>query len=115
MDIHLILEWLIWIVDGFSVLVIIWGVIVASFMFFKSEFNKKGATDKMVSRQLIRAKLGSYILLGLEILIAADIIGTIANPSINEIVLLAVTVLIRTFISFFLNREIKEAQELAQE
>ena len=58
--------------------------------------------------QRYRANLGMAILLGLELLIAADIIDTIALPLTPESVgLLAGIVLIRTFLSWSLEAEIE--------
>ena len=54
-----------------------------------------------------RANLGRAILLGLEVLIVADIIGTIAiEPSLESLAVLGVIVVIRTFLSFALEVEI---------
>ncbi len=96
-------------ISFFSGLIIIWGVIVSAFQFIKNEFSKNSDNEKAMKRGYIRASLGSYILLGLEVLIAADIIDTIAHPELNEIIILIVIVFIRTFISYFLQKEIKEA------
>ncbi len=55
-----------------------------------------------------RANLGMAILLGLELLIAADIIDTIALPlTVESVGLLAGIVLIRTFLSWSLEVEIE--------
>jgi uncharacterized membrane protein len=55
-----------------------------------------------------RANLGRGILLGLELLVAADIIGTVAvTPSIENLLVLGLIVLIRTFLSFSLEVEIE--------
>lgn len=55
-----------------------------------------------------RSDLGEAILLGLEFLVAADIINTVAiQPTINNLLVLAGIVLIRTFLSFSLEVEIK--------
>jgi uncharacterized membrane protein len=55
-----------------------------------------------------RANLGRGILLGLELLVAADIIGTVAvTPSFENLGVLALIVLIRTFLSFSLEVEIE--------
>jgi uncharacterized membrane protein len=59
----------------------------------------------------LRADLGTYLLLGLEFLIAADILKTILEPGITELGVLAGIVALRTILSFFLNREIKETEE----
>ena len=55
----------------------------------------------------LRADLGRAILLGLEFLVAADIIGTVAvEPSFRNLGVLALIVAIRTFLSFSLELEI---------
>ena len=101
------------IVSFFSGVIIIWGVIISAVQFLKNEFSKNSSSEKAVHRAHIRASLASYILLGLEVLIAADIIDTIAHPELNEIIILIVIVFIRTFISYFLQKEIKEASGTA--
>lgn len=55
-----------------------------------------------------RANLGRGILLGLEFLVAADIIGTVAvDPTLYNLGVLAAIVVIRTFLSFSLEVEIE--------
>ncbi len=55
----------------------------------------------------LRIDIGRGILLGLEILVAADIIRTVAiEPSIDSLIVLAGIVLIRTFLSFALEVEL---------
>ena len=54
-----------------------------------------------------RQQLGRSILLGLELLVAADIIRTVAvTPTLSSVAVLALIVLIRTFLSFSLELEI---------
>jgi uncharacterized membrane protein len=54
-----------------------------------------------------RRDLGRAILLGLELLVAGDIIRTVAvDPTLNSVVVLGLIVLIRTFLSFSLEVEI---------
>lgn len=55
-----------------------------------------------------RSSLGNSILLGLEFLVAADIINTVAiEPTLDSLAVLAGIVLIRTFLSFSLEVEIE--------
>jgi uncharacterized membrane protein len=55
----------------------------------------------------LRSFLGRTILLALEILVAADLIRTVAvDPSLENVAVLGVIVLIRTFLSFSLDVEI---------
>ncbi|MGI0526602.1 DUF1622 domain-containing protein [Rhizobium giardinii] len=55
-----------------------------------------------------RQRLGRAILLGLELLVAADIVGTVAvEPTLENVLVLAFIVLIRTFLSVSLTVEIE--------
>jgi uncharacterized membrane protein len=64
-----------------------------------------GARDEVY--HLFRTSLARGILLGLEFLVAADIIGTVAvEPTLENLSVLGLIVLIRTFLSFSLQLEI---------
>jgi uncharacterized membrane protein len=56
----------------------------------------------------IRHQFTDKILFGLEFLIAADVIRTVLDPSIEEILTLGAIVLIRTIMAHFLSKEIEE-------
>lgn len=95
----------------FSVFVLAWGLVRCAISFFRGEFQRRTRREGIAS--VIRGKnaLGFYILLSLEILIAADIIDSIVKPTWEDILLLAAIVTIRTVISHFLNKEIMEGRE----
>ena len=64
--------------------------------------------DRASIYQRLRSFVGRTILLSLEILIAADLIRTVAvDPSIENVASLALIVLIRTVLSFTLDVEIE--------
>jgi hypothetical protein len=55
----------------------------------------------------MRQAFGGAILLGLEILVAGDLIRTVAvEPTLDNVIVLGIIVLIRTFLSFSLEIEI---------
>jgi len=57
---------------------------------------------------MIRSYFGRSILLGLEVLVAADLIRTVAvEPTMENVLVLGLIVLIRTFLSFSLEIEIE--------
>jgi len=56
----------------------------------------------------IRMSLTSKIVFGLEFLIAADILATIVAPTQEELIMLAVVVIIRTVLGYFLEKEALE-------
>ncbi|MGX1162217.1 uncharacterized protein DUF1622 [Arthrobacter sp. SLBN-100] len=69
--------------------------------------NLPAGTGKLSFYRLYRQLLGRSILLGLELLVAADIIRTVAvTPTFETVGVLAIIVLIRTFLSFSLELEI---------
>lgn len=56
----------------------------------------------------LRKTLGRSILLGLEFLVAADIINTVGvKPTMNSVLVLGVIVIIRTFLSFSIEVEME--------
>ena len=64
----------------------------------------------------LRLSLGRFLVVALELQLAADIIGTAIAPSWAQIGQLAAIALIRTFLSYFLNKEIEvEEKETAQQ
>ena len=54
----------------------------------------------------IRLNLGLVLTLGLEFIVAADLISTTTAPDYYSVGILAIIVLIRTVLSYTLNREI---------
>lgn len=105
-----ILDMIVIIIDIFSVIVLVYGVIACAKTFLITRFTIKNRKEEFIETTIMKNQLGSYVLLSLEILIAADIIETIVSPTITDIALLAVTVVIRTVISYFLNKEIKDSE-----
>lgn len=93
----------------FSIVILLVGVIKALFGFVMNEGRGGNRFDVAEKNNKIKIYLGSYILLSLEVLIASDIIETIMNPSLDDILILAGIVVIRTTISYFLGKEIEVA------
>jgi uncharacterized membrane protein len=100
--------WLHWIVRGVEVTgiaVIVLGALAAS-AHAAGQLLRGGQSTE--TYETYRANLGRAILLGLEFLVAADIIGTVAvDPTLYNLGVLAGIVLIRTFLSFSLEVEIQ--------
>jgi uncharacterized membrane protein len=61
-------------------------------------------------QQLLRLELGRYLILALELLLAADIVATAVSPTWDAIGRLAAISLIRTFLNYFLEREVRELE-----
>ena len=85
--------------------VIIGSVIVATIVLLRNGFRTK---DWRSAYPLYRSDIGRGILLGLELLVGADIIATITAPlTFDSVGLLAAVVLIRSFLSVSLQMEIE--------
>jgi uncharacterized membrane protein len=94
------------------------GVLVAGFgvacglvRFLRAELRAARGADVEDDRKRLRHGLGFYLLLGLEFLIAADIIDTLMKPSLQDLIVLGAIVLIRTVISYSLNAELKSEHQ----
>ena len=99
------LHWIATGIEVTGVAIIVIGALFASALFLRQGF---GAPGWAAAYRGYRANLGRGILLGLELLVAADIIGTVAvTPSFQNLGVLAMIVLIRTFLSFSLEVEIE--------
>ncbi len=90
-------------INLFGVIIITIGIVVVSLRSLYRYFEKK--TDDVY--RSYKQELGRVLLLGLEILVAADIIETVATePSLSSITVLGILVIIRTFLSWSLEVEI---------
>lgn len=107
-----ILQLLADIISIVSIFIIAYGAIVSIVAFIRNELKSHGGAINDL--RPIRATLGSYLLLGLEILIAALILKAILEPSYSALIVLGSIVAIRLLLSFFLNREIADLVAQAQ-
>jgi len=90
--------------DILGVVVICTGVAATTFLFLYRSWTYKGISKFYVQ---YRRGMGKSILLGLELLVAGDIIMTTLHGfELNHLLVLGVLVLIRTFLSFALEIEI---------
>lgn len=90
-----------------GIIVIWWGVLVSTVQFVRLETKRLSGEKICHRRRLLRHHLGSYLLLGLEFLVAADIVYTLFHPSLEELAVLGSIVAIRTVLNFFLEREMR--------
>ncbi|HTX52487.1 MAG TPA: DUF1622 domain-containing protein [Candidatus Baltobacteraceae bacterium] len=92
------------VVEIAGVAVLLLGAVLAVGVFAGRMVHR---TTFQVAYHALRADLGRAILLGLELLVIADIIGTVAiEPTLQNLGVLAVIVAIRTLLSFALELEV---------
>ena len=102
-DVKLYIGYIARIIEAIGVAAIVFGVLIAliRFMFTLQHIQPR-------SYKLLRQELGKGILLGLEIMVAGDIIATVVTePTMERVLILAVIVLIRTFLSLSIEVEIE--------
>lgn len=88
----------------FGVVIIAGGLLVATLRYASAV---KTETDQIAGYARYRQDLGRAILLGLEVLVAADIVRTVAfTPTMDSVAILAMIVAIRTFLSWSLALEL---------
>lgn len=87
-------------------LIIVWGILIASFEFLRKEVLHRTVIIKL--NESIRLKLGSYLVLALEFFIAGDIVKTVITPTWESLGMLGAIVIIRTILSYFLTRDLKK-------
>jgi len=101
------LEWVSAGIDLASIAIMLVGSFRFIVGFARSEFNREGL-KRVEGIDWHRMELGRYILSALELLIVSDIIHTALSLALADLLFLGILVLIRSMISFFLNREIRE-------
>lgn len=83
------------------VLGLLWSAVLAVSVWSRSKNGRE-------AYGVLRESFGGVLLLGLEILVAADLIRTVAvSPTVENVAVLGLIVLIRTFLSFSLQIEIE--------
>lgn len=105
MSFHEVMELVGKAVDAAGVAAIVIGTVVATLLagYAVLRYRRRG----FETYETYRRRLGHSILLGLELLVAADIIRTVAvTPTFESVGVLAIIVVIRTFLSWSLELEI---------
>ena len=91
-------------VEVVGIVTLVLGLVLALFRAGSTLVGGRGGEE---AYRVVRTLFGRSILLGLEFLVAADIIRTVAvDPSLENVGVLGLIVLIRTFLSFSLEVEI---------
>jgi uncharacterized membrane protein len=99
-----LIKWVAVGIEAIAIGIIVVGAITTTVIFLV-RIIREGALEDCYRR--FRSDFGKAILLGLEFLIASDIVGTVAvGPTYTDLGILALLVVIRTFLSFSLELEI---------
>ena len=102
---HSILVFIQHLISFCGVIIILSGVLWSLSLFLYYVITNKMKQEGIIINN-IRLSLGRTLILGLEFIVAADLIGTTTTPDYYSVGILASIVLIRTFLSFSLSREL---------
>jgi uncharacterized membrane protein len=98
------IKWVAVGIESIAIGIIVLGTIITTFSFIWRVIQE-GTLENCYRR--FRSDFGKAVLLGLEFLIASEIVGTVAiGPTFQDLGVLALLVVIRTFLSFALELEI---------
>ncbi|MFA8451302.1 MAG: DUF1622 domain-containing protein [Bacteroidales bacterium] len=109
--IPLILEYIVTVVNLIGIVIILFGFFKGFFHHMKAEIGSLYGKDIIEGTKKVRIIVGTYMLLGLEFLIASDIILSVVKHNFNSLIELAGIVIIRTAIGYFLGKEIEQLKE----
>jgi uncharacterized membrane protein len=105
-----LLDWVAALLVLLAILVMLIGVVRFGIGFVHAEVTRDSDERARVIN-MERVELGRYILAGLELFIVSDIIHTALSLDFLNLLYLAILVLIRSAISFFLDREMAESRK----
>jgi uncharacterized membrane protein len=104
------LEYVAGLIDLIGIAIVLWGFVRALVAFIRCEYARFVHSRGVEALRGVRIDLGTYILLGIEFMIASDIIQTVVKRELEDLAFVSALVAIRTAISFFLSREVAEVQ-----
>lgn len=93
-----------------GVLIILSGVVFALYQYISFLFTG-GLINQGNEINTIRLNLGRALILGLEFIVAADLISTTTTPDYYAVGILAILVMIRTLLSYSLSKELSALQQ----
>jgi len=110
-------EWLIYlteqsilIVDGLALVIIMFGTVEAFLGALRLVLKPSPPVAGLVWQ-----RYGRWLVAGLTFQLAADIIETAITPSWDDIGRLAAIAVVRTFLNFFLERDLGELREIVED
>ncbi len=96
------------VIELLSVAIISWGVLISLWRIFDLGFRRYREDMDLTYHWLkLRRSFNEIMLLGLQFLVAADIVLTICKPDTQTVALLAAIVAIRVVLSYSLAKEIE--------
>jgi uncharacterized membrane protein len=98
------------LLNALSLFFIVLGVIISLAKSFQYRRAYPGSHPLHTN---FRMEFGGWLVVALELQLAADIVGTIVSPTTAHLIELGAIAVIRTFLNYFLNKELLEQKELS--
>jgi len=98
-------------IDILAVVILLIGTGRFTYWLVRSEAFSSTGDLRLERQNLARLELGRYILAALEVLIVADVIRTALTMQLQGLIFLGGLVIIRSAISWFLDREIETLEK----
>ena len=95
------------LVEAMAVLVVTYGAFEALFRLIRVAVAPSASHG---ARKAIWRHFGTWLLLGLEFALAADIIATVVSPTWDDIGELGAIAVIRTFLNYFVERDLESSE-----
>lgn len=110
------LEYVNYLIDIIGIVIILIGFFKALLAFIRNEVSRPESDLEFWNRiRKLRCGLATYLLLGLDFIIASDIISSMVHPGLEGLIGLGGLVLVRTVIAYFLSQELKELHQAVLE
>ena len=106
-QLHTVFEWLEMAIDVSAALIMVLAFAAAVFSYFKIVIGSKKFGQLRLLQEL-RCELGVKLVFALELLIISDLLHSIISRSIDDMIIVGALVVIRTALSYFLNKEIEQ-------
>jgi len=100
------------VIEGMAVLIVAFGSVDAFVRLMRVIVTPTATHGE---RKAIWRRYGMWLVLGLEFELAADIIGSVLSPSWQELAQLGAIAVIRTFLNYFLEKDLESADAAAEE
>jgi uncharacterized membrane protein len=96
------------VLNAISLICIVAGVILS---LVKSVNERRRSGGLHPEHTYFRRMFGGWLIVALEFQLAADIVGTIVSPTSQQLIELGAIAVIRTFLNYFLGKELREERE----
>jgi uncharacterized membrane protein len=99
------------VLNALSLICIVGGVVIALVRSIQEKRRNPGIHPLHTTFRML---FGGWLVVALEFQLAADIVATINSPTTTHLIQLGAVAVIRTFLNYFLNKELKEQVETSR-